>query len=621
MKLFKLLRGHVGEVIAVFALLLVQALCELSLPRYMSDIVNVGVVGAEAGNQAYLGHMALVMFGFCVGSLAAATLSGLIASRVAAAVSRDLRHDVFQKVMSFSPAQVNRFSQSSLITRCTNDVQQIQNMIVIMLRMVMFAPVMGIVAVVQVMTMGGGLTWIVGAALLAVLGVVTVLFSVTMPRFKRMQSLVDRVNLVAREMLDGIMTIRAFGRQTHELQRFDQASGELKDAQLFVNRAMTLMMPLMMLVMNVATVAIVWFGSQGVAAGALQVGDMMAFITYAMMIVMSFLVVSMVAVILPRAQVSVGRVEEVLHTQGAVSDPQSPKAIPPDAPRGHLAFENVGFRYPDAEGDVVSNVSFQTSPGKITGIVGSTGSGKSTLVQLIPRLYDATSGRITLDGVDIRNLSLADLRSRVGYVPQQGFLFSGTIASNVGFGLGEAAGAARSDGAAGPESSAADNSASDGTDGSASSANADAANNAELMHAVEVAQASELVAQKEDGMNSVITQGGTNVSGGQRQRLAIARALATKPEVLVLDDSFSALDYATDARLRKALAQEEKNTAVVVVAQRVASVMSADQIVVLDEGRVVGQGTHEELLRSCPEYLEIAKSQLSAAELGLSEEE
>lgn len=607
MKLFKLLRGHVGEVIAVFALLLVQALCELSLPRYMSDIVNVGVVGAEAGNQAYLGHMALVMFGFCVGSLAAATLSGLIASRVAAAVSRDLRHDVFQKVMSFSPAQVNRFSQSSLITRCTNDVQQIQNMIVIMLRMVMFAPVVGIVAVMQVMTMGGGLTWIVGAALLAVLGVVAMLFSVTMPRFKRMQSLVDRVNLVAREMLDGIMTIRAFGRQTHELQRFDQASGELKDAQLFVNRAMTLMMPLMMLVMNVATVAIVWFGSQGVAAGALQVGDMMAFITYAMMIVMSFLVVSMVAVILPRAQVSVGRVEEVLHTQGAVSDPQSPKAIPSDAPRGHLAFENVGFRYPDAEGDVVSNVSFQTSPGKITGIVGSTGSGKSTLVQLIPRLYDATSGRITLDGVDIRDLSLADLRSRVGYVPQQGFLFSGTIASNVGFGLGEAAGV---DGA--------ESSASDDIDGSASDG---AANDAELMHAVEVAQASELVAQKEDGMNAVITQGGTNVSGGQRQRLAIARALATKPEVLVLDDSFSALDYATDARLRKALAQEEKNTAVVVVAQRVASVMSADQIVVLDEGRVVGQGTHEELLRSCPEYLEIAKSQLSAAELGLSEEE
>lgn len=611
MKLFKLLRGHVGEVIAVFALLLVQALCELSLPRYMSDIVNVGVVGAEAGNQAYLGHMALVMFGFCVGSLAAATLSGLIASRVAAAVSRDLRHDVFQKVMSFSPAQVNRFSQSSLITRCTNDVQQIQNMIVIMLRMVMFAPVVGIVAVMQVMTMGGGLAWIVGAALLAVLGVVAVLFSVTMPRFKCMQSLVDRVNLVAREMLDGIMTIRAFGRQTHELQRFDQASGELKDAQLFVNRAMTLMMPLMMLVMNVATVAIVWFGSQGVAAGALQVGDMMAFITYAMMIVMSFLVVSMVAVVLPRAQVSVGRVEEVLHTQGAVSDPQSPKAIPSDAPRGHLAFENVGFRYPDAEGDVVSNVSFQTSPGKITGIVGSTGSGKSTLVQLIPRLYDATSGRITLDGVDIRDLSLADLRSRVGYVPQQGFLFSGTIASNVGFGLGEAAGAA-SDGTATDRAA---------NDGSASSANADAASSAELMHAVEVAQASELVAQKEDGMNSAITQGGTNVSGGQRQRLAIARALATKPEVLVLDDSFSALDYATDARLRKALAQEEKNTAVVVVAQRVASVMSADQIVVLDEGRVVGQGTHEELLRSCPEYLEIAKSQLNAAELGLSEEE
>ncbi|RGJ47947.1 ABC transporter ATP-binding protein [Olsenella sp. AM30-3LB] len=584
MRLAKLLRRHVGEVVAVFVLLLVQALCELSLPRYMSDIVNVGVVGSEAGNSAYLGHMALVMFGFCVGSLAAAVLSGLIASRVAAAVARDLRRDVFAKVMSFSPAEVNRFSQSSLITRCTNDVQQIQNMIVIMLRMVMFAPVMGIVAVVQVMTMGGGLTWIVGAALLAVLGVVAVLFTLTMPRFKVMQSLVDRVNLLAREMLDGIMTIRAFGRQGHELKRFDAASGDLRDAQLFVNRAMTLMMPLMMLVMNVATVAIVWFGSHGVAAGAMQAGDMMAFISYAMMIVMSFLVVSMVAVILPRAEVSVGRVQEVLDVTPAVREPKNPVAPAEDAPSGRLVFDHVGFHYPDAEGNVVSDVSFATMPGKVTAIVGSTGSGKSTLVQLVPRLYDPTAGTITLDGVDTRKMSLADLRSRVGYVPQQGFLFSGTIASNVAF----------------------------GTDG---------ASEKDLLRAIDVAQATELVTEKEDGLKTTIAQGGTNVSGGQRQRLAIARALATRPEVLVLDDSFSALDYATDARLRQALAREQADTAVLVVAQRIATVMGADQIIVLDEGRVVGQGTHEELLRSCPEYLEIAKSQLSAKELGLAEGE
>lgn len=584
MRLAKLLRRHVGEVVAVFVLLLVQALCELSLPRYMSDIVNVGVVGSEAGNSAYLGHMALVMFGFCVGSLAAAVLSGLIASRVAAAVARDLRRDVFAKVMSFSPAEVNRFSQSSLITRCTNDVQQIQNMIVIMLRMVMFAPVMGIVAVVQVMTMGGGLTWIVGAALLAVLGVVAVLFTLTMPRFKVMQSLVDRVNLLAREMLDGIMTIRAFGRQGHELKRFDAASGDLRDAQLFVNRAMTLMMPLMMLVMNVATVAIVWFGSHGVAAGAMQAGDMMAFISYAMMIVMSFLVVSMVAVILPRAEVSVGRVQEVLDVTPAVREPKNPVAPAEDAPSGRLVFDHVGFHYPDAEGNVVSDVSFATMPGKVTAIVGSTGSGKSTLVQLVPRLYDPTAGTITLDGVDTRKMSLADLRSRVGYVPQQGFLFSGTIASNVAF----------------------------GTDG---------ASEKYLLRAIDVAQATELVTEKEDGLKTTIAQGGTNVSGGQRQRLAIARALATRPEVLVLDDSFSALDYATDARLRQALAREQADTAVLVVAQRIATVMGADQIIVLDEGRVVGQGTHEELLRSCPEYLEIAKSQLSAKELGLAEGE
>ena len=404
MRLARLLRGHVGEVVAVFALLPVQALCELSLPRYMSDIVNVGVVGAQAGNAAYLGHMALVMFGFCVGSLAAATLSGLIASRVAAAVARDLRRKVFAKVMSFSPAEVNRFSQSSLITRCTNDVQQIQNMVAIMLRMVMFAPVMGVVAVVQVMT-----------------------------SFKVMQSLVDRVNLVAREMLDGLMTIRAFGRQDHELERFDEASGDLRDAQLFVNRAMTLMMPLMMLVMNIATVAIVWFGSHGVAAGAMRAGDMMAFISYAMMIVMSFLIVSMAAVILPRAEVSVGRVQEVLSVEPAVREPKHPVAPAADAPCGRLVFDHVRFRYPDAEGDVVSDVSVSTAPGKITAIVGSTGSGKSTLVQLAPRLYDPMSGTVTLDGVDTRQMSLADLRSRVGYVPQQGFLFSGSICSNVAF--------------------------------------------------------------------------------------------------------------------------------------------------------------------------------------------
>lgn len=584
MRLVRLLRGHVGEVVAVFALLLVQALCELSLPRYMSDIVNVGVVGSQAGNSAYLGHMALVMFAFCLGSLAAATLSGLIASRVAAAVARDLRREVFAKVMSLSPAEVNEFSQSSLITRCTNDVQQIQNMVVIMLRMVMFAPVMGIVAVVQVMTMGGGLAWIVGAALLAVLGIVSVLFTLTMPRFKVMQSLVDRVNLVAREMLDGIMTIRAFGRQDHELKRFDGASGDLMGAQLFVNRAMTLMMPLMMLVMNLSTVAIVWFGSRGVAAGAMQAGDMMAFITYAMMIVMSFLVVSMVAVILPRAEVSVGRVQEVLDVEPAVRDPKDPVSPAADAPRGHLEFGHVSFHYPDAEGDVVSNVSLTAAPGKVTAIVGSTGSGKSTLVQLVPRLYDATEGTIRLDGVDIRRMSLADLRSRVGYVPQQGFLFSGTIASNVAFG-------------------------------------ADEAGETDLLHAIDVAQATELVSQKAEGLEAPIMQGGTNVSGGQRQRLAIARALATHPEVLVLDDSFSALDYATDARLRQALAREESDTAVLVVAQRIATVMGADQIVVLDEGRVVGRGTHEELLRTCPEYLEIAKSQLSEEELGLREGE
>ncbi len=583
MNALRYLKGHIPAVLAVVALLAVQVTCELMLPRYMADIVNVGIVQAAGGDRGYLASMAGSMFAFCFGSVAAAAAAGYLASRLAAAIARDLRARLFSRVMQLSPAQVNHFTPSSLITRSTNDITQVQTAIVMLLRIVMLAPIMAIVAIIQVLALGSGLIWIVGAALLAVLAVISVLDVLALPRFRKMQSLVDRVNLVAREMLDGVMSIRAFGREGHELEKFDGVSRDLMQTQLFVNRAMILMMPALTLIMNLATVAIVWFGAQGVAVGTMQVGDIMAFITYAMMIVMAFLMISMVAVLLPRAEISAGRIDEVLSCDPAVHEPKSPKSLDGAAAHGELSFQDVGFAYPDAEGMVVEHVSFRTHPGKTVAIIGSTGSGKSTLVQLAPRLYDPTGGSISLDGTDLKDLSLSELRHRIGYVPQQSFLFTGTIASNVAY----------------------------GTEG---------LTDEELKRAIHLAQADDLVAASPEGTNSPIVQGGTNVSGGQRQRLAIARALAMKPEVLVLDDSFSALDFATDARLRRALAEHAGDMAIVVVAQRVASIMQADEILVLDDGKVVGQGTHQELLRDCPTYREIATSQLSAKELGLEGE-
>jgi ATP-binding cassette subfamily B multidrug efflux pump len=583
MNTLRYLKGHIPAVLAVVALLAVQVTCELMLPRYMADIVNVGIVQAAGGDMGYLASMAGSMFALCFGSVAAAAAAGYLASRLAATIARDLRARLFSRVMQLSPAQVNHFTPSSLITRSTNDITQIQTTIVMLLRIVMLAPIMAIVAIIQVLALGSGLIWIVGAALLAVFAVISVLYVLAMPRFRKMQSLVDRVNLVAREMLDGVMSIRAFGREDHELEKFDGVSRDLMQTQLFVNRAMILMMPALTLIMNLATVAIVWFGAQGVAVGTMQVGDIMAFITYAMMIVMAFLMISMVAVLLPRAEISAGRIDEVLSCDPAVHEPKSPKSLDGAAAHGELSFQDVGFAYPDAEGMVVEHVSFRTHPGKTVAIIGSTGSGKSTLVQLAPRLYDPTEGSISLDGTDLKDLSLSELRHRIGYVPQQSFLFTGTIASNVAY----------------------------GTEG---------LTDEELKRAIHLAQADDLVAASPEGTDSPIVQGGTNVSGGQRQRLAIARALAMKPEVLVLDDSFSALDFATDARLRRALAEHAGDMAIVVVAQRVASIMQADEILVLDDGKVVGQGTHQELLRDCPTYREIATSQLSAKELGLEEE-
>ena len=534
--------------------------------------------------NSYLASMSLKMFGLCAVSLVATILTGAVASHTACTIARDLRRQTFDRVMHFSPAEVGKFSQASLITRCTNDIQQIQMATTLFIRMVLMAPIMGVVAVMRVLATHTGLEWAIGVAVIAVCAVVGVLMGLTMPKFKKMQKLVDRVNLVAREMLDGVMPIRAFGRQDHELGRFDDASRDLMDTQLFTNRAMSFMMPLMMLVMNCITVLIVWAGSHGVNDGVMQVGDMMAFISYTMQIVMAFMILTMVSVMLPRAEVAAERVEEVLSTQSSIKEPEHPQLPAADAPRGELVFKNVSFQYPDAREDVISGVSFTVHAGQTLGVIGSTGCGKSTLVQLIPRLYDVTGGKVTLDGIDVRDLSLSELRRRVGYVPQQGMLFSGTVESNLKF-----AGESVTDDA--------------------------------MREAAAIAQATGFIEERDGGFGSEISQGGGNISGGQRQRLSIARALAKRPEVVVFDDSFSALDYKTDARLREELERTQKEAAIVVVAQRIATIMHADQVIVLDDGQVVGQGTHEELLRSCPAYLEIAQSQLSAEELGLTQEE
>lgn len=541
-----------------------------------------GISLADVQNS-YLAGMTAKMFGLCAISLVATILTGAVASHTACAIARDLRRKTFHKVMGFSAAEVGKFSQASLITRCTNDIQQIQMASTLLIRMVLMAPIMGTVALVRVFATKTGLEWTIGVAVIAVSAVVGVLMGLTMPKFKKMQQYIDRVNLVAREILDGLMPIRAFGRQEHELKRFDKASTDLMDTQLFTNRAMSFMMPLMMLVMNCIMVLIVWTGSHGVSDGIMQVGDMMAFMSYTMQIVMSFMILTMVSVMMPRAEVACERVEEVLATESSIREPASPKT-PAEGMRGELEFRDVAFQYPDAGEDVVSGVSFKVSAGEMLGIIGSTGSGKTSIVQLIPRLYDVTRGAVLLDGVDVREMSLGDVRRRVGYIPQQGFLFSGTVESNLKFA-------------------------------------GDTVTDEDMRRAADIAQASEFIQEREGGFASDVSQSGSNVSGGQRQRLSIARALAKNPEVIVFDDSFSALDYKTDAKLREALVQNEQDAAIVVVAQRIATIMHATQIVVLDEGAVVGKGTHEELLRSCPAYLEIAQSQLSAEELGLTEEE
>lgn len=539
-------------------------------------------VNVDKIQKSYLLSAGLKMVGMALLMGLVTVLVGFFASRIGAGIGMNLRDGVFKRVVGFSNAEMDRFSTASLITRSTNDIQQIQMVSVMLLRMVAYAPVLGIGGVLKVMQTGAGMGWIIVLAIFVILGYVMVLMSVTMPKFKLMQKLVDNINLVSREILTGLSVIRAFGREKKEEERFDGANKELTKTMLFTNRVMTFMMPGMMMIMNVLTVGIVWVGAHKIDAGTMQVGAMTAFITYAMMIVMSFLMLTMMSIMLPRAAVAAERIDEVIRTESSIQDPKVPEEL--TVHDGVVRFEHVNFRYPGAEEDVLHDIDFVAEPGKTTAIIGSTGCGKSTLVNLIPRLYDVTGGQITLDGKDIRNITMADLREEIGFVPQKGVLFSGTIASNLRFGK-------------------------------------DDASDEQIKKAAEIAQATEFIEAKDDKYDSSIAQGGSNVSGGQKQRLAIARAIAKDPKIFIFDDSFSALDLKTDAALRKALAENVKDSTVIIVAQRISTILHAEQILVLDEGRIVGKGTHEELLKNCNVYQEIAKSQLSASELGLNESE
>lgn len=537
---------------------------DLGMDMDQTQIHYLLKTGGQMAALALLGMVASIMVAF-------------LASRVGASAGRDLRSGVFHKVVGFSNNEFNHFSTASLITRSTNDIQQIQMLIVMLLRMVLYAPILAIGGVLQVMKTNVSMSWIIGLAVIIIAFVVLLLFLVVMPKFKVLQNLVDKLNLVTREILTGLPVIRAFSTEKHEEERFDDANRTLTKTNLFVNRAMTFMMPVMMLVMNGVSVLIVWTGAHGISDGQMQVGDMMAFIQYTMQIIMGFLMLCMISIMLPRAAVAADRVEEVLKSETMIHDPKQEKHFPEDG-KGVLTFDHVSFRYPGADEDVLEDITFTAKPGETTAIIGSTGSGKSTLVNLIPRFYDVTSGDIMLDGVDIREVKQQELREKLGYVPQKGVLFSGDIASNIMFGN------------------------SHGSDD-------------EMIEAAEIAQATEFIDTKPEKYKSPISQGGSNVSGGQKQRLSIARAIAKHPQVFIFDDSFSALDYKTDVTLRRALAEKTSGSTVLIVAQRISTILHAGQIIVLDEGKVAGKGTHAELLKNCPVYREIAESQLSRKEL------
>ena len=544
---------------------------------YIKDAYTHIGIDTDQIETTYILRTGAKMLALAFLGMAASILVGLLASRVGAGVGRRLRENVFRKVVGFSNAEFDKFSTASLITRSTNDIQQIQLLIVMILRMVLYAPIMAIGGIWKVFHTNVGMSWIIGLAVAVIIVIVGFLFLVVMPKFKLIQNQVDKLNLVSREILTGLSVIRAFGTQKYEEERFDDANKALTKTNLFVNRAMTFMMPLMMFVMNSIAVLIVWVGGHSINDGAMQVGDMMAFIQYTMQIIMAFLMICMISVMLPRAAVSAGRVDEVLTSETMIHDPGNPSHIPEEG-KGKVVFDHVSFRYPGAEEDVLHDISFTAEPGKTTAFIGSTGCGKSTLVNLIPRFYDVTDGKITIDGKDIRNVSQHELREKLGYVPQKAVLFSGDIASNILYGN--------------PEGS-----------------------EAEMTEAATIAQATEFIEQKKKKYKSTISQGGSNVSGGQKQRLSIARAIAKHPDVYIFDDSFSALDYKTDATLRAKLKEKTSESTVMIVAQRISTILHADQIIVLDDGQIVGKGTHKELLKTCEAYYQIASSQLSEKEL------
>lgn len=676
----KYLRSSSLQVILVVLLLVVKVICDLTLPQYTSSIVNVGIqqggiespvpiamrfetmdallavndeegaaillesyhpdtttyavpayvlvgdamavepvitasfgrLGMEAGDQelpesiirqaaiaavrseyealgidtadmqmGFIGNTGLKMIGISALSAIASILVSFLAARVAALLGKRLRSDIFTHVVSFSQAEMDKFSTASLVTRSTNDVQQIQQSLVMILRVVILAPLMAMGGLFRVLQTNASMTWTIGVAILAISTVVITLFLLVMPRFKQLQTYVDRVNQVVRETLNGIPVIRAFTTQAHERKRFDNANRDLTRTSLFVNRVMSAMMPLMMLIMNLTTILIVWKGGQNIDAGGMQVGDMMAFIQYAMQIIMSFLMISMLTIMLPRAAVSAGRLKEILDTPITIASPPDPVGFDGSV-RGKVEFKQVGFAYPGAQHEVIEDISFTAEPGTMTAIIGSTGSGKSTIINLIPRFHDVSRGQVLIDGVDVRQTDPAELRKRIGYVPQRGMLLSGTIATNIAYGD-------------------------------------PSLDKQEIARAASIAQANTFIAEKPDGYDSAIAQGGVNVSGGQRQRISIARAIAMKPEILLLDDSFSALDYRTENSLRTRLREELAGTTVIVVTQRISGILRADRILVIDEGKLVGSGTHRELMETCSVYQQIAQSQLSKQEIERNE--
>lgn len=529
--------------------------------------------------MSYLKRVGVEMILMTLLMVASAILTGLAAARVAAGVGCDLRESIFKRVISFSDAEINRFSTASLITRSTNDVQQIQMVTVMLLRMVLYAPVLAVGGIIKVVESGASMGWVIVVAVSGILVVLGVLMAIALPKFKIMQDLVDRVNLVSREILTGIPVIRAFGREKFEEERFDKANKDLTKTSLFVNRVMTFMMPVLMFIMYAVTILIEWVAAHRIDSGELQVGSMTAFITYTMMIIMSFLMIGMLSVMLPRAGVAADRIKEVIDTESTICDKPDCKKL--EAVKGVVRYEHVSFAYPGADEDVLTDLDFEARPGETTAIIGSTGCGKSSLVQLMPRFYDVTGGKITIDGTDIRDVSIESLRENIGYVPQKGVLFSGTIASNIRFG-------------------------------------AEDASDEQMKKAAAIAQATDFIEKKDKQYDSSISQGGTNVSGGQKQRLAIARAVARNAKIYIFDDSFSALDFKTDVAVRKALREDMTDSTVFIVAQRVSTILHADQILVLDEGKIVGKGTHKELMENCPVYEQIARSQLSEKEIAAS---